>query len=573
MTHDILEFAKPINFYIKLSSVRSWHIKMQVKPLHCDKACLQSLPYNPLSHILSFLDEDDGTSALITNKTFAKRVLPLFELAPELVVVNNSSNDHNKQVVQKIRHKFVRMPVEDPSTLLDRANTKRLYQRFRHVKSEKPYRRGMTTSQLAEYEHFILGLLCPCQYNQPSTAFDNVHEHWKQVLAKLPSTLELLRFRTNKNESLPYSRWSFCTCIVSSISNPCNSTTTNPSSGLTILTSYPRSGNTLLRSLIEQMTGVCSGTDTRPDRFLSKELAQKHNMVGEGVTSLESVHIVKTHFPERRGWKILKNPQRLILLTRNPYDAIDSYFHMSLTNSHTQTLKDKVAYEQFREFFEGLAISEMQTWHKFHEYWFQAALKARVPMLVVRYEDLLLRPHEAMARVIAFMLGKPLLSSEDRLDPFWRDRLFRVLGPSTPKTPAAAAPAVLKNEQKLAKLGSYQPRVGGGIGKSMNRFSQDLLERMHASCDNLTLLQLLQYDALTQDFPLNMVGDPPAVGIPNRSKVVFGWNAKPSCYGIVVNQGSELRPEDSIYGRSITSWRKAQTDNDANPLPTTTSLS
>jgi len=321
------------------------------------------------------------------------------------------------------------------------------------------------------------------------------------------------------------------------------------------------------------MTGVCSGTDTRPDRFLSKELAQKHNMVGEGVTSLESVHIVKTHFPERRGWKILKNPQRLILLTRNPYDAIDSYFHMSLTNSHTQTLKDKVAYEQFREFFEGLAISEMQTWHKFHEYWFQAALKARVPILVVRYEDLLLRPHEAMARVIAFMLGKPLLSSEDRLDPFWRDRLFRVLGPSTPKTPAAAAPAVLKNEQKLAKLGSYQPRVGGGIGKSMNRFSQDLLERMHASCDNLTLLQLLQYDALTQDFPLNMVGDPPAVGIPNRSKVVFGWNAKPSCYGIVVNQGSELRPEDSIYGRSITSWRKAQTDNDANPLPTTTSLS
>lgn len=39
-----------------------------------------------------------------------------------------------------------------------------------------------------------------------------------------------------------------------------------------LLVSYPRSGNSLLRGIIETMTGVVTGSDTRPDRPLSRAL-------------------------------------------------------------------------------------------------------------------------------------------------------------------------------------------------------------------------------------------------------------------------------------------------------------
>lgn len=46
------------------------------------------------------------------------------------------------------------------------------------------------------------------------------------------------------------------------------------------IVSYPRSGNSLMRGLLEKITGVYTGCDTRPDRSLSQEL-QQYGMKGE----------------------------------------------------------------------------------------------------------------------------------------------------------------------------------------------------------------------------------------------------------------------------------------------------
>lgn len=46
------------------------------------------------------------------------------------------------------------------------------------------------------------------------------------------------------------------------------------------LVSYPRSGNSLMRGLLEKVTGIYTGCDTRPDRSLSQEL-QNYGMKGE----------------------------------------------------------------------------------------------------------------------------------------------------------------------------------------------------------------------------------------------------------------------------------------------------
>jgi hypothetical protein len=49
----------------------------------------------------------------------------------------------------------------------------------------------------------------------------------------------------------------------------------------TVLVSYPRSGNSLLRTTPRTNNRRRHGMDTRPDRALSKELAEMHNLVGE----------------------------------------------------------------------------------------------------------------------------------------------------------------------------------------------------------------------------------------------------------------------------------------------------
>lgn len=47
------------------------------------------------------------------------------------------------------------------------------------------------------------------------------------------------------------------------------------------------------------------------------------------------VQVVKTHYPERTGFRSFEG-DKAVLLVRNPFDAVDSYFNMALTNTHDQ---------------------------------------------------------------------------------------------------------------------------------------------------------------------------------------------------------------------------------------------
>ncbi|RYG70251.1 hypothetical protein EON64_00665 [archaeon] len=106
------------------------------------------------------------------------------------------------------------------------------------------------------------------------------------------------------------------------------------------LVSYPRSGNSFMRKVLERESGIVTGSDSRPNRTLSASLL-KFGYAGEGITD-QSVWVVKSHYPERLGY--LKFPvARVILLVRNPFDAIQSYFHMGMTNTHDRNLSKEVS--------------------------------------------------------------------------------------------------------------------------------------------------------------------------------------------------------------------------------------
>ena len=73
-----------------------------------------------------------------------------------------------------------------------------------------------------------------------------------------------------------------------------------------------------------------------------------------------------------------------VLLVRSPVDAIDSYWHMVLTTSHTCSVR-ATEYTRLRDEWREHVHREAAVWAAFHRYW----LGTRTPLLAIRYEDLL----------------------------------------------------------------------------------------------------------------------------------------------------------------------------------------
>ena len=427
---------------------------------------IQSLGRYPLSLILCHLQETEGTSLLITSKRYACYVLPSFRL---------KGKEYSSSLVKaKHRHHFIEYPAQDPEILLDRLNTRRLRKRIVHSRSKLCYAFDKSTRELARTE----------------------------LPQKWPARLELLRFLTNADKSF----------------------------GTTLLVSYPRSGNTLLRNLLERLSGIVTGSDNRPDRKLSKDLATIHNLVGEGVT--RRVHVVKTHYPERGGSRL--QAQRAILLVRNPYDAIDSYWNLNLTNTHTETVTDEV-YGLHHGTFDDFSRNEMKVWIRFQKFW----LDAPIPVLVVRFEDLITDMQKEMSRIATFV----------HFDPKFVEH-------------ACDTPAI-------SQVGAYQPRSTGRrpYGKSLEkgRYSEEMIRTFHGIATmepgwlGQTMLQFFGYDILEQSFPNNFVNHTVA---PMNVKPVAG-----SKTSMEINTGYELRAQNDEYGRSMKQWRLDHTNNDQRPFP------
>lgn len=90
---------------------------------------------------------------------------------------------------------------------------------------------------------------------------------------------------------------------------------------------------------------------------------------------------------------------RVVLLVRNPYDALESYFNLMTTGTHTASIKDEMR-EKLSGVWKDMVKKEICVWQAFHEFW----LSQEIPLLLVRYEDLIRYPYQVMCRVIQFVL-------------------------------------------------------------------------------------------------------------------------------------------------------------------------
>jgi len=380
-----------------------------------------------------------------------------------------------------------------------------------------------------------------------------------------------------------------------------------------LLVSYPRSGNSYLRRLLESELGIVTGSDSRNNRTLSAALL-RCGFKGEGIVD-DSCWIVKSHYPERSGF-LRFHAHRVILLVRNPFDAIESYFHMGFTNTHDKRLT-QASFETLKEIWKDFVPSEGRIWKHFHEYWISKA--NQLPILVVRYEDLLRNKEEAMEAILHFLGKGPT--------PCGSKSIKRASG-GVGTSRVGVSSTVSRSDSKMSSsLGDavvasagpgYAPKFQGvgAVGKSLRLISDDDIDNFAAA--HAHLLDYFGYKLLVHEKQVQQVGSdqhqlsaddisymhkldesrkylglicssenvapsllmqiPHAEITPTRAgqsspdsmeaELEFK-EIDPKLKNLLINDEFCVRTSQDKYGRAITPLRRGFTNDDCNPFPVT----
>ncbi|XP_013402580.1 WSC domain-containing protein 2 [Lingula anatina] len=153
------------------------------------------------------------------------------------------------------------------------------------------------------------------------------------------------------------------------------------------LASYPGSGNTWVRHLVQQATGIVTGSE-----YLDMGLSSA-GMIGEGYNGSNAI-MIKTHefgADKRKGF------DKAVLIIRNPYDAMMSEFHRRqgghLGHAKSKHFTDGTTWPEYIRF-------EAKRWLMFNLDWLHLFEK---PLMVLAYSDLLKNTHDTVVRLTKFL--------------------------------------------------------------------------------------------------------------------------------------------------------------------------
>ncbi|XP_063424566.1 WSCD family member AAEL009094-like isoform X2 [Mytilus trossulus] len=153
---------------------------------------------------------------------------------------------------------------------------------------------------------------------------------------------------------------------------------------LTALASFPGSGNTWARHLIEQSTGIATGSIYCSDTI-------KKDFIGECSVS-SNVAVIKTHV----AWAntVRMRYKKSVLLIRNPYDAIIAEFNRVFANKTTSATE-----QQFAEKFEPFALKKIDKWKKCYNSW----MKFSGQKYIFIYEEMKKDPVSQIGKLLDFL--------------------------------------------------------------------------------------------------------------------------------------------------------------------------
>ena len=176
------------------------------------------------------------------------------------------------------------------------------------------------------------------------------------------------------------------------------------------LASFPGSGNTWLRYLLQQSTGILTGS-------VFADPSLQESGFGEGITN-QSVLVIKTHNVGITHHT--NNPfDRAILLVRDPFDAILAEFnrlqvitedgrmshtgHATLDKFHGNwTLEAKKIFPSCNS-FDCFAQKMILRWKEFNLSCLNKFQSNLDGLIIISYEDLVGNPEKELSRVLQFL--------------------------------------------------------------------------------------------------------------------------------------------------------------------------
>ena len=115
---------------------------------------------------------------------------------------------------------------------------------------------------------------------------------------------------------------------------------------------------------------------------------------------------------------------KAILLVRNPFDSILSFWNLMAGSSHTTSLPTEL-FTTYADIWAQFIEHETGIWRGFHDYWLETAAK-QIPILLIRYEDILANRDVVTRQMIEF-LGEKRASVDCLLENSRNATLYKVV--------------------------------------------------------------------------------------------------------------------------------------------------
>lgn len=162
---------------------------------------------------------------------------------------------------------------------------------------------------------------------------------------------------------------------------------------------FPRSGHHLLKNILEHYLGGAMN-------YCSVHEDEESKRIGaHPLTNFQKNHDFDLKWP-------ITDDRRYLVQTRDPIDAIESWFHLEQRMGKTGATRPE--YEVWRNYIAG----KLDYWRGFVDKWIYSYIPNR---LVVSYADLLHRPESTVTSVIQHLQAKAEVDAKklnDALDKF-----------------------------------------------------------------------------------------------------------------------------------------------------------
>ena len=212
--------------------------------------------------------------------------------------------------------------------------------------------------------------------------------------------------------------------------------------------SFLRSGNTLTRKYLEEITGIVSGSIMHNKRVGNYTLFMPY-FKAEGHYG-DDQWVYKSHLPFTSNFTKTDEvfPQtKSIFCVRNPFDVAPSLLQLRLTQTHTLSTEQSLLTD-FPELWNKFVTEYVDLYNNFLDYHMKAADAHNVPTYYFRFEDLITDPYPVLKELFEFLYGVENIEGT-----YLDQRIKKVL---------------FKGAQ------AYVPRKGG-INKNQDQYSEEQL--------------------------------------------------------------------------------------------------